>query len=728
MLYTNIVNMTRPEAGAMDKGNKLALAAALLEIAGKITSAQDNYDKARILDEVGKKFGFDFSQDPNEEKAKAFYRNCALALHPDKFPNDLDAGQKKNMEEAFKILASINEVRQDNGVISAINIVRRNQPATGDLAADIQSAINLEALIQVIENYPNDLTTKSGDRLDKASIVKTMKEFATNENKLAQVASDSFINLLSNLGVTSNYGLRDRFVQLAKEKHAENVFVRDIKLAKTMGEFENIILKYPYPIRYSNGQAVDTQQLVDNMREITSNKANIEAIARGETPQVLANITRQYGLRQKFMDIIIQEEKLKAEQSNAKDPVKMAIKEIDATLFWAISASDRKERWTEPLREKLVAIDKSNASPAEKRKQTEKAVADMYISAMQNPKEGFNAARIAGGILKDVLKVPLPEVSKPQVQNPRAPGPIPQAAPQPQAGRAPSPRRQSQNDIKQDAKQGPSAQQKPPSPPPRAQAQAKQQSDDLVQQVIGKFDEMRLTWAMYGKDNREAWILPLREKLVALDKSAVSQPEKIKQLQQLVSDMYLSAKQDPAGTSAARMAGTVLEQILKVPLPIVQPQAQRPPAQGPIPGPSQEGSNKENNSLAAATIGALERWFLVRNVKQQAADRVDVEKLISELKEIQVRNLPPAVEKAQVINCLDRYPSHFKFNVNHVLESWKATPAEVNKGRPLPKAPIFEKFKGGAGIPDVRAAADPAKKEQNINVDPPDTKKHKPNN
>ncbi len=164
MMYSNIVNITRAQAGQMDKDNKLALAQALLEVAGNIARANDPTSKAKILEAVGKKFGFDFAQDENGAKATAFYRNCALALHPDKFPSGIDDAQRKNLEEAFKALSGVNEARQEQQVINALARVRNQQPTppnpqayspphNADLENQVKASKNVDSLIDTINEF-----------------------------------------------------------------------------------------------------------------------------------------------------------------------------------------------------------------------------------------------------------------------------------------------------------------------------------------------------------------------------------------------------------------------------------------------------------------------------------------------------------------------------------------------------------------------------------------------
>lgn len=581
------------------------------------------------------------------------------------------------------------------------------QAGAGDLESLIRSAVSLDELIKVVENYPNDITSKSGDLLDKPGIVEVLKAYARDENMVQQFASDSPpLHLLSSAGVTSNYGLRDRFVQLAKEKHAENVFVREIKAAATMADFERIILSYPYDIRYSNGQVVPKQQLIDTMRDITRDRAGVEAIARGEQVQSLAGVTRQYGLREKFVDLIkkqVQEQNLTAaRQPQAGSSQSSGQRQPDASSF-ASQAIDALNMWFMVRNIKSQDVDRAN------------------VQSMLRELSEIQVKNLAPDIEKaEVLACLDKYPSHIRFNVKRGMG---YDQPRPDAGHSAQP--------------GPSAQQKPPSAPPRAQPQP--QAEDPIKKAISKINETML-WAIQRNDQRYKWTEPLREKLEAIDISKASPAEKREQAVRAVTEMYFSAKQDPiTGFNASRIAADILTEVFKVPVPDVpMPQAPKPAAQGPIPpraqpvppakadarSQSQEDINKENKGPAAATIAALESWFWLQDIRSQAADRINKEKLVGDLKAIQAKKLSPEVEKSQVMACLDRYPSHFKFNVVHALENWKPA-ADTNKGRPLPKSPRFDQFRGAPG--DAKAGADPLKKEPNINVDPRDNKRSKPN-
>lgn len=78
-------------------------------------------------------------------------------------------------------------------------------------------------------------------------------------------------------------------------------------------------------------------------------------------------------------------------------------------------------------------------------------------------------------------------------------------------------------------------------------------------------------------DHRSKWLDPLRAALVALDISKKTPAEKRQELQKLVTEVYVSAKQNRRGYNAEKIAANILTEVLKVPLekiPLQAPQVE----------------------------------------------------------------------------------------------------------------------------------------------------------
>lgn len=212
------------------------------------------------------------------------------------------------------------------------------QPQSTDnaLSNALASARDMNEFISIIENYPGTIYSKDGLVLDKTIMLEKIRYLSSDPESLEMLASPNPPNILfTGSNITSNYGMRDKFVQLAKKEYQNTVqFPEALKSAKTIDDFIAVIRNHPNEIVSVDGQVLDKNIMISKIKELSTDKNMVELIASGNAPPIIfggTNITRQYGMREKFIDLV--KNQYNNEQNSRYDHLKPEVVRQVNTMF-----------------------------------------------------------------------------------------------------------------------------------------------------------------------------------------------------------------------------------------------------------------------------------------------------------------------------------------------------------------------------------------------------------
>lgn len=524
-----------------------------------------------------------------------------------------------------------------------------------DLSDALASARDIKEFISIIENYPNTIYSKDGLVLDKNTMLDKIRYLSSDRDSLEMLASPNPpVIVFAGSNITSNYGMRDKFVQLAKKEYQNTVqFPEALKSAKTIDEFIAVIRNHPNEIVSVDGQVLDKNIMISKIKELSTDKNMVELIASGNAPPIIfggTNITRQYGMREKFTELV--RNQYNNEQNSKYDHLKPeVVRQVNAMFkhfgkimsvnyenglnfsfpLMNLSAENRKA-FESMLKKANIEFDvsMSRLTIAVKPAQYEQVIDALKIVAYEiNLSQASLAQKINRATsISDIVKVITEhdgmifskdgayidkQLQLSAIENLRNPDPNFSGA-KVTSNYGLESKVNTLLQQEREAKNAPPAANQNvgrplPQTPSRAnpQPQAAPQVDDPVKQAIKEIDDT-MFWAIGRNDQRQKWLEPLRRELDELDKSHKLPFVKKHELRELVTDMYLSAKNDPTGFNAARIAEGILKDVLKVPVPVVQ--EPRPQVQPQRPQPQTKKFDEEFNPTLEAANKAAELYML----------------------------------------------------------------------------------------------------------------------
>tara|TARA_R110002110_G_scaffold415800_1_gene656277 strand:+ start:34093 stop:35835 length:1743 start_codon:yes stop_codon:yes gene_type:complete len=169
---------------------------------------------------------------------------------------------------------------------------------------DVSQARNLHQLAALIQSYPGKLNSSNGQfEISKQSIIDVINQYVTQPELLGAIDSREHTEWMQQSGVTSNYGILNKLVELGKRQHEDQKISTMIAGAQSLADLAVKIRNCPEVLRGSDGAIVNKTIVVQKIQSYLDNPAYMADLNAQRGAMRQEGVTTNYGLVDKIVEL-----------------------------------------------------------------------------------------------------------------------------------------------------------------------------------------------------------------------------------------------------------------------------------------------------------------------------------------------------------------------------------------------------------------------------------------
>jgi len=187
---------------------------------------------------------------------------------------------------------------------------------------DLSQAQNLHQLAALVQSYPHQMLSNDGrQEVNKSNVINVINYYIQNPQALGSMQSIEHRQWMQSQGITRNYGLLDKMVELGKKQHEDNLILSMISNASSLEDLARKIENCNLVLRSGNGQLIDKAKVANAIRDFLREPEYMANMSAHKGWMQQNGITRNYGLVDKIVSLGTMEYARRMQQSNHLSPI-----------------------------------------------------------------------------------------------------------------------------------------------------------------------------------------------------------------------------------------------------------------------------------------------------------------------------------------------------------------------------------------------------------------------
>lgn len=165
-----------------------------------------------------------------------------------------------------------------------------------------------EQLAGVIWNFKGSIINSQGVVMDNKKMASSIAAILSNKEMVAQIVANNGLTTeqVRAYGLTGAHGIYSKFIDFVRQKHEDNLrvdlFQKRIESANSLKEIVEIISSYPGELYSRNNQPLNKSTMIYNLEMIANNPARLRTVVDGSYQWGGAELTANYGLKNKIQE------------------------------------------------------------------------------------------------------------------------------------------------------------------------------------------------------------------------------------------------------------------------------------------------------------------------------------------------------------------------------------------------------------------------------------------